>query len=139
MKRVLLTTSAIVFGAFYFGTPVYAAPIPLVADGISYTLTMQNTTNPLIELFTLAISGINVPVSGATGDTEGGRSGVNSISFGLPSQGLTNAQMITPPSGWVFQFGGLNSTGCNGKDASQYCFDNVSIPPTPPNPLAVGS
>jgi len=126
LGKLLATTALVALGSVSSGNAV-----PLVADGVTYNLTMQNTTNPLVEIFTLSISGFNT-----ASDTEGGgRTGVNSIAFTNPSQGVTNGSMLAPPSGWTFKFGGLNSSGCDGS-GNFYCFDNTAIPPTPTTALA---
>lgn len=104
----------------------------LIADGITYTLTESATGNPLVNEFTLTITGIN-----AATDTEGGRSGVNAIAFTRPAN-FSTAVMVTPPSGYVFQNGGLNAAGCDGS-GNFYCFDNTSIPPIPTTPYTAGS
>ena len=104
----------------------------LVADGITYSLTETTTANPLVDRFTLSITGIN---GGA--DTEGGRSGVNAIALTKPT-GFSSAAMVSPPTGFNFIVGGLNSTGCDGS-GNFYCFDNTAIPPTPGTPFATNS
>jgi len=98
----------------------YAAP--LVADGITYNLSMSATADPLTEQFILSISGINTAT-----DTEGGRTGVNAIAFNNPTTGDAVSGSL---AGFVFVDGGLNATGCDGT-GNFYCFDNTSIPPTP--------
>jgi hypothetical protein len=113
--------AAVAITAALAATPAQAS---LIADGITYTLTESTTGNPLIDQFVLDISGIN----GAS-DTEGGRSGVNAIAFTLPSN-FSTAAMISPPTGYTFVNGGLNSSGCDG-NGNFFCFDNTAIPPTP--------
>lgn len=108
------------------------AKADLIADGIDYNLQQATTANPLVDRFTLTITGINGP-----SDTEGGRSGVNAIAFNT-TPNFVSAAMITPPTGYTFDPGGLNSTGCDGSGAF-YCFDNTNIPPTPPNPFPANS
>lgn len=134
MKRFLLGT-AVVFGALYFGQGASFAA-PLVADGVSYSLTQDALMGlPLTDQFTLTITGINK--TGVGGDTEGGRTGVNALAFNPPSH-FASATMITPPSGYVFVSGGLNSGGCDGS-GNFFCFDNTAIPPIPTTPYAANS
>jgi hypothetical protein len=104
----------------------------LIDFGITYTLTEFHTGNPLTDRFVLGISGVNGP-----SDTEGGRSGVNAIAFNKPTN-FSTAAMITPPSGFTFVGGGLNSSGCDGS-GNFYCFDNTAIPPTPSSPFPANS
>jgi hypothetical protein len=125
MKRFLYAAMVAALAA----TPAHAS---LIADGITYTLTEFTTGNPLTDQFVLSISGIN-----GTSDTEGGRSGINALAFTLPSK-FSTASMISPPSGYTFVNGGLNSSGCDGS-GNFYCFDNTSIPPTPSTPYPVNS
>jgi hypothetical protein len=101
-----------------------SAQAALIADGITYTLSETDGPNALTDRFTLVITGIN-----GAADTKKGRSGVNAIALTKPVD-FTTAAMVTPPTGFNFVVGGLNSTGCNGS-GNFYCFDNTSIPPTP--------
>jgi hypothetical protein len=93
---------------------VAAAPAraQLTNNGITYTLT-ETVVNPTTDDFTLGIAGIN-----AMSDTEGGRFGVQSFAFKPEESGWT----ITPPTGFTFMSGGLDSKGCNGKGAGFFCF-----------------
>jgi hypothetical protein len=59
---------------------------------------------------------------------------VNGIAFTRPAD-LVGA---TAPSGYTFQDGGLNSSGCHGSGASFFCFDANTTPATSPA-LAVNS
>src|SRR5689334_4396681 len=119
MRRVL--TLALATAALAAATPASAAV--LVANGITYNLTLNSITNGgLTGNFTLAISGINT-----ASDTEGGRTGINAIAFNDPATGNAVSGIL---SGYAFQTGGLNSSGCNGS-GNFFCFDNTSIPPTP--------
>src|SRR5262245_22958272 len=127
--RALLTTTAA--AALLLGVSG-VANANLIDNGITYTLNETSTANPLVEQFTLTITGIN----GAT-DTEGGRSGVNAVAFTKPVN-FSSAAMITPPTGFNFIVGGLNSSGCDGS-GNFYCFDNTAIPPTPATPFAANS
>jgi hypothetical protein len=45
--------------------------------------------------------------------------------------------MIAPPTGYTYEAGGLNSTGCDGS-GNFYCFDANTPPPTSP-PFAANS
>jgi hypothetical protein len=117
-----LTLPAAAVAAFIAVTPVHANT--LVDDGITYDLTAV-VLNSTTDEFTLTISGIN-----AASDTEGGRSGVNAIAFVEPSN-FVSAVMITPPSGFTYQTGGLNSSGCDGK-GNFFCFSANSTPPNSP-------
>ncbi|HKO20262.1 MAG TPA: PEPxxWA-CTERM sorting domain-containing protein [Acidobacteriaceae bacterium] len=120
MRRVLL--AALATTAIGFATPASAAT--LVADGITYNLTLNSITNGgLTGNFTLGISGINT-----ASDTEGGRTGINAIAFNDPATGDAVSGIL---SGFTFSAGsGLNSSGCSGS-GNFFCFDNSSIPPTP--------
>lgn len=128
MKKYMLAAAALC-GAWLATTSAYA---DLINKGITYTLTEQDTVSDFTDRFTLTISGINGPT-----DIEGGRSGVNAIAFNKPT-GFTSAAMVTPPSGYVFVPGGLNSSGCSG-NGNFFCFDNTSIPPTPSTAFASNS
>lgn len=91
-----------------------ASAAVLVADGITYNLTLNSITNGgLTGNFTLAISGINT-----ASDTEGGRTGINAFAFNDPSLG--NAVSGTS-TGFTFMTGGLNSSGCDGS-GNFFCF-----------------
>src|SRR5690348_7376733 len=92
------------------------AQASIVVNGITYTLIQQTTANPLTDLFTLNISGIN-----ALTDTEGGRFGVESFAFNQPT-GFVSA---TAPSGFTTSAGGLNANGCNGA-GNFFCFEAIS-------------
>jgi hypothetical protein len=121
MKSALLTVIA-ASTALAFATPASAAV--LIADGITYELTLDSITNGgLTGNFTLDISGIN---SGT--DTEGGRTGINAFALSDPSIGT--AVSGTSADGFIFKTGGLNSGGCD-LQGNFYCFDNPSIPPIP--------
>jgi hypothetical protein len=120
MRRVLITALAAA-ASIAIASPASAAV--LVADGITYNLTLNSiTSGGLTGNFTLAISGINT-----ASDTEGGRTGINAIAFNDPSVGNATGGTF---SGWAFQTGGLNAAGCDGS-GNFFCFDNSSIPPTP--------
>jgi hypothetical protein len=123
MRRVLLAALATAaIGCASMAAPASAAV--LVADGITYDLTLDSITNGgLTGNFTLDISGIN---SGT--DTEGGRTGINAFALNDPAVGDAVSGTST---GFTFVPGsGLNSTGCSGS-GNFFCFDNTSIPPTP--------
>jgi hypothetical protein len=93
----------------------------LIYQGITYTLTEVATSNPLVDSFTLGISGIN-----GTADTEGGRYGVQSFAFTQPP----NFSTANAPVGFTYQSGGLNSSGCNGK-GNHLCFAADTTPTGP--------
>jgi hypothetical protein len=117
MGRVLLAalaTAAIGFASM----PAPASAAVLVADGITYNLTLNSITNGnKTGNFTLDISGIN------TGsDTEGGRTGINAFAFNDPAVGTAVSGIS---SGFTFQTGGLNAAGCDGS-GNFYCFANTS-------------
>jgi hypothetical protein len=96
---------------------------PLIApDGISYELVESATANPLVHEFVLTITNQNTAL-----DTVGGRTGINSIAFNKPVD-FSFAEMISPPTGFVFVMGGLNASGCNG-EGNFFCFENTGIPP----------
>ena len=124
----VLTVAAFIAG-MAMATSAHAV---LIADGITYNLTEAATANPLVDRWTLQISGIN-----AAADTEGGRSGVNAIAFTKPVD-FTTAAMVSPPTGFNFILGGLNSNGCDG-NGNFFCFDNTAIPPTPSTAFASNS
>jgi hypothetical protein len=120
MRKSLLTGlgSAFSLAAFVAASPAHAS---LIADGITYTLTETMTANPLVNQFTLGISGIN----GAS-DTEGGRYGVQSFAFNPPSNFVTAG----PPTGFTYMPGGLNAGGCNGA-GNFFCFSASTTPSGP--------
>jgi hypothetical protein len=109
--------------------PAPASAAVLIADGITYSLNLNSITNSgLTGNFTLSISGQN------TGsDTEGGRTGINAFAFNDPSVG--NAVSGTS-SGFTFQTGGLNSSGCDGS-GSFFCFANSGYNPGSPLPSSL--
>lgn len=119
---IAAAAAASALAAFLATAPAQAS---LIADGITYTLTMSSTGNPLIDQFILSISGINSP-----SDTEGGRSGVEAIAFTQPSNFLS-AVMIAPLSSYAYQSGGLSANGCNGS-GNFYCFEAITPPSSTP-------
>jgi len=84
-------------------------------EGLTYTLTGTEVDADTWS-FVLLVQGINV----AGVDTRGGRSALNDLSFSEPT-GYIGASL----SGATTLDGGLSSSGCNGKGASQFCFGNV--------------
>jgi len=95
-------------------TPAFAADT-LVADNITYTLTLDSITNGgLTGNFTLDISGIN---TGA--DSGSGRTGINGFGF-------NDAATVTDgtSAGFNFMLGGLNSGGCDSHATGFICFTN---------------
>ena len=109
--------------------PAHATLINANGKGVTYELEMATTSDPLTNIFALKITGINdttVSGPGDVVDSEGGRTGVDAISFGEPNN-FVSATMLIPASGWTQQSGGLNSTGCTGVDAAHFCFDNTAI------------
>ena len=102
----------------------------LVADGVTYTL-LESTISPTEDQFTLEITGINAPVVGTQGDTEGGRYGVGSLAFGQPNppKSVLNGTL----SGFTFMTGGLNAMGCDGT-GNFYCFKATTKPIAPALP-----
>jgi hypothetical protein len=101
----------------------------LVADGVTYDLTLNSITNGgLTGNFTLAISGINT-----ASDTEGGRTGINAFALNDPSLG--NAVSGTS-SGFTFMTGGLNAAGCDGS-GNFFCFANSGYNPGSPIPSSL--
>jgi hypothetical protein len=121
-----ILVGAAALGAFMAATSAHAS---LMADGITYTLFETTTANPLVDDFDLHITGINCTVStaGCSGkaDTEGGRSGVESIAFGTSAINFSSA---TAPPGFTEMAGGLNDKGCDGSGASFFCFKVNTIP-----------
>jgi hypothetical protein len=122
MRRVFLAalaTAAIGFASM----PAPASAATLVADGITYNLTLNSITNGgLTGNFTLAISGINT-----ASDTEGGRTGINAFAFNDPSLGTAVSGTST---GFNFLTGGLNAAGCDGS-GNFFCFANSTPLGTP--------
>jgi len=102
----------------------------LVADGVTYTL-LESTISPTEDQFTLEISGINAPVVGTQGDTEGGRYGVGSLAFGQPNP--PKSVLSGTLSGFTFMTGGLNAMGCDGT-GNFYCFKANNKPTAPALP-----
>jgi hypothetical protein len=121
--------AVLAFAAFVAATPGHAS---LTADGITYTLTETATSNPLVDDFTLSITGINC-TSGSAGctttDTEGGRSGVQAFAFNPPSPPAVLSTGTL--SNFTFMTGGLNSMGCDGS-GNFFCFDNNTTVATTP-------
>jgi hypothetical protein len=112
MRRVLL--AALATSAVALANPANAAV--LVADGITYNLTLDSITNGgTTANYTLAISGINT-----ASDTEGGRTGINAFAFSDPTVGTVTSGTST---GFTFKTGGLNSSGCN-LTGNFFCFAN---------------
>lgn len=112
MRRILI--AALATAAIGFATPASAAV--LIADGITYNLTLDSITNGgLTANYTLAISGINT-----SSDTEGGRTGINAFAFSDPTVGTVTGRSST---GFTFMIGGLNSSGCDGSGGF-FCFTN---------------
>lgn len=118
----LLALPAVAAAAFITVAPVQANT--LTAEGITYSLNGVALNSATTE-FTLGITGINGPA-----DTEGGRSGVNSVAFGLPSN-FSSAVMVSPPSTFTFDAGGLNSSGCDSH-GNFFCFKATTPPPSSP-------
>ena len=122
MRRVLIAALAAA-ASIAIASPASAAV--LIADGITYNLTLNSITNGnKTGNFTLAISGINT-----VSDTEGGRTGINAFAFNDPAVGTAVSGIS---SGFTFQTGGLNATGCDGS-GNFYCFKNTSA--SFPSPL----
>ncbi len=117
----MLRLRQIAIAAAVLSLSATAAHASLIADGIKYTLTETATANPLTDQFTLLIEGIN-----SASDTEGGRYGVGSLAFNQPA----NLSGATAPSGFTYQLGGLNSSGCNGT-GNFFCFNNNTTPTGP--------
>jgi hypothetical protein len=128
MRRVLLAalaTAAIGFASM----PAPASAAVLVWQGITYDLTLNSITNGgLTGDFTLAISGINT-----ASDAEGGRTGINAFAFTDPAVGTA---VSGTSSGFTFQTGGLNSTGCDGS-GNFFCFANTGYDPGSPIPSSL--
>ena len=141
MKKLLAAT-AIVAGALWAG--LGAANAALISlnnangcnnhcEGISYTLELQATADPLTMQFALLITGTN-----SASDTRGGRTGIDAIAFNLVSKNpdspnagtmvgtIFNGVLTKPDPSWQFKAGGLNSTGCNDT-GNFFCFDNTAI------------
>jgi hypothetical protein len=128
MRRVLkiaLATAAV--GLAAMTTP--ASADVLVADGITYDLTLNSITDAgLTGNFTPAISGINT-----ASDTEGGRTNINAFAFTDPAVGTI---VSGTSSGFTWQTGGLNSSGCDGS-GNFFCFANTGYDPGSPIPSSL--
>jgi len=100
-----------------------SAALTLVDHGITYQLDLNSVTNGgLTGNFALAISGINT-----ASDTEGGRTGINGFAFNNAKFAVSGIS-----SGFTFQLGGLNSTGCDGSGNGFFCFKNTgAVFPSP--------
>lgn len=126
MRRVMIVALAAA-ASIAIASPANAAV--LVADGVTYDLTLNSITNGgLTGNFTLAISGINT-----ASDTEGGRTGINAFALNDPSLG--NAVSGTS-SGFTFMTGGLNAAGCDGS-GNFFCFANSGYNPGSPIPSSL--
>jgi len=110
--KIALATAAL--GLAATTTPASAAV--LVADGITYSLTLDSITNGgLTGDFTLAISGINT-----ASDTEGGRTGITAFAF----TDVTPGDIVSgTSSGFTWMDGGLSASGCDGSGGF-FCFAN---------------
>jgi hypothetical protein len=97
-----------------FATPAAHAN-SITADGITYTLT-ATALNSTTDQFVLKMTGINV--TGAGGDTEGGRYGFDAVAFNPPARFLS-ATAVT--AGFTEEAGGLNASGCDGH-GNFFCF-----------------
>ena len=113
MRRVLLATLATAAIGFA-SMPAPAGAAVLVADGITYNLTLDSVSGDT-GFFTLMISGINT-----ASDTEKGRTGINAFAFSDPTVGTVLSGAST---GFTFMLGGLNSSGCDGSGGF-FCFAN---------------
>jgi hypothetical protein len=123
--KIALATAAV--GLAATTTPASAAT--LVADGITYDLTLNSITDAgLTGNFTLAISGINT-----ASDTEGGRTNINAFAFTDPTVGMI---VSGTSSGFTWQTGGLNSSGCDGS-GNFFCFANSGYNPGSPIPSSL--
>jgi hypothetical protein len=98
----------------------------LIDQGITYELDLLSVTGGgFTGNFALKISGVNTAT-----DTQGGRTGINAFAFNDPAIGTATGGTST---GFVFQTGGLNSTGCTGS-GNFFCFSNGSAVFTNPLP-----
>ena len=111
MKNNLLIAIASAVAAF-LSVPAGAT---LIANGLSYTLTMTGSCGVDCDTFQLEITGIN-----AAGDTEGGRKGVDAFAFTLPA-GYGSS---SPPTGFSLAPGGLSAGGCDGSGGF-FCFNKI--------------
>lgn len=134
MRRTLVAGlgAAVSAAALFAVAPAHAS---LVADGITYTLT-ESTITSTEDQFVLGITGINkANVPPGSGDTEGGRIGVEGLSFNNTPATFVSA---TPPAGFTFKAGGLDDTGCNGNGGATFiCFFANTTPSG--SPLAANS
>jgi hypothetical protein len=105
---------AVITAASFSSLPAHA----LLVEGITYTLNMTSSADPLTNLFTLDITGIN----GAS-DTKDGRYGVESLAFAKPANYVS--AVMTAPAGYVTMPGGLNANGCSGS-GDFFCFDGLT-------------
>jgi hypothetical protein len=119
MKKIMLKSVGVaaISMASLSALPAHAS---LIVEGVTYTLTMTTSADPLTNLFTLDITGIN----GAS-DTRDGRYGVESLAFNQP----VNYVSAVAPTGYTTMLGGLDANGCSGS-GNFFCFDG----PTPVAP-----
>ena len=110
----------LVFMAALLGGTALAMPAGavLVSQGLTYTLT-ESVIDADTHAFVMSVTGINT-----ASDTEGGRTGLNSVAFTQPAN-FANATM-TNPAGFNLIVGGLNSQGCDGS-GNFFCFDDPTI------------
>jgi hypothetical protein len=129
MRRALITALAATAAIGFASMSAPASAADLVADGITYTLTLDSITNAgLTGNYTLGISGINT-----ASDTEGGRTNINAFAFTDVTVGdITGGTS----SGFTWQLGGLNSGGCDGSGGF-FCFKNTGYDPGSPIPSSL--
>ena len=116
MRRVFLPVLATAAVGFASMAAPASASTTLTKDGITYMLTLDSITNgDKTGNFTLSISGINTAT-----DTEKGRTGINGFAFNDAATATSGTS-----SGFTFQSGGLDSSGCNGHGSGFFCFTNT--------------
>lgn len=128
--KARLTGFAAIAAASIATLPAYAAcgspGTTVTCEGVSYQLSETQTANPLEDVFTLSITGIN---SSATTAYDG-RSGVQSFAFGDLVANKTPI-IDQAPTGFDLVAGGLNSGGCDGA-GSFFCFYAQTTPANSP-------
>ena len=117
-----ITATALLATLPAYATPCGSAGTTVTCQGVSYQLFETQTANPLVDNFTLSITGIN----GLT-DTVGGRSGVQSFAF----TNLAGETSTQPPAGFNLDPGGLNANGCS-ESGNYFCFEAQTTPSTSP-------
>jgi hypothetical protein len=124
--RLAFLRSVLAAAALLVAPAAHAAT--LIDQGITYELDLLSVTGGgFTGNFALKISGVN-----SITDPIKGRTGINAFSFNDPAIGTATGGTST---GFTFQTGGLNATGCNGS-GNFFCFSNTSAVFTNPLPAS---